>query len=85
MATPTEDKSVSALVRVADAQGLTREQASGGAERAAGIPDVADVGERRPRQWVRWLTWLAWPIGLIEAAIVLFVCYLHVSRTEAVS
>ena len=85
MATPTEDKSVSALVRVADAQGLTREQASGGAERAAGIPDVADAGVRRPRQWVRWLTWLAWPIGLLEAAIVLFVCYLHVSRTEAVS
>ncbi len=59
-----------------------------GAGVVAGAADVAgagDAGEHRPRWWVRWLTWLAWPIGLIEAAIVLFVCYLQVSRTEAVS
>ena len=33
MATPTEDKSVSALVAVADAQGVARKQITGGAER----------------------------------------------------
>jgi len=85
MATPTEDKSVSALVAVTDTQGVADRRAIGGAERVPGIPEATDVGERRPRQWVRWLTWLAWPIGLIEAAVVLFVCYLHVSRTESVS
>ena len=37
---------------------------------------------RRPE---RWACRLAWPAGLIAAGIALFVCYLHVSRTEAVS
>jgi len=71
----TEDQPVAPLVAVADAQVVDGTRA-------------ADAAERRPRRtrgWVRWLTWLAWPIGLIEAAIVLFVCYLQVSRTEAVS
>jgi len=45
----------------------------------------AQVGERRPRRRVRRLAWLAWPVGLAAAAIVLYVCYLHVSRTEQVS
>jgi hypothetical protein len=85
MATPTDDKSVSALVAVADAQGLGRKQIPGGNEPAEMTPGAADAGERRPRQSVRWLALLAWPIGLIEAAIVLFVCYLQVSRGEAVS
>jgi len=88
MATPTEDKSVAALVAVAGAQRVAGTRNGASPERAAGIPGAAgagDAGERRPRRWVRWLTWLMWPIGLIEAAVVLFVCYLQVSRTEAVS
>ena len=94
MATPTEDKSVSGLVAVTDAPGVARKQLTGGtdpadlAEPAAVIPGVAgpaDAAERRSRRWVRMLAWLMWPIGLIEAAIVLFVCYLQVSRTESVS
>jgi hypothetical protein len=88
MSTPTEDKSVAALAAVA------RDQAVADPERAAsatfatgpgGVAGAGDGGARRPRRWVKWLTWLAWPIGLIEAAIVLFVCYLQVSRTERVS
>jgi hypothetical protein len=82
MSTPTDDQPVAALVAVADAQVVAEAQAAADAGAAAGH---GDAGERRPRPWVRWLTWLAWPIGLIEAAIVLFVCYLQVSRTEAVS
>jgi hypothetical protein len=87
----TEDQSVAALVAVADAQVVAGTQATAATERGAGAFQVAGTGDaddRRPRRargWVRWLTWLAWPIGLIEAAIVLFVCYLQVSRTEAVS
>jgi hypothetical protein len=90
MATPTEDQSVGALVAVSGAQ-VARKQATADAEEAgrvrgtAGPSGVGDDREWRSRPWMRWLTWLAWPIGLIEAAIVLFVCYLQVSRTEAVS
>jgi hypothetical protein len=88
MSTPTEDQSVAALVAVVNAQAAADTDGTAAARfdtAAAGVAGPGVVSAHRPRRWVRWLTWLAWPIGLIEAAIVLFVCYLHVSRTEATS
>jgi hypothetical protein len=41
--------------------------------------------ERRPRWRVAWLIRLAWLVGLIAVGIGLYLCYLHVSRTERVS
>jgi len=42
---------------------------------------------RRPRvrRLVSWLKFLAWPIALAAAAVGLYLCYLAVSRTEAVT
>jgi hypothetical protein len=40
---------------------------------------------RRPRRQVNWLPRAAWPVGLAIAGIVLFLCYLSVSRTESVT
>src|ERR1039457_6130741 len=52
-------------------------------------PEVASSArERRSRWWVSWLVrlaWLAWPGGLVAAGIGLYLCYLHLSRTQAVS
>ncbi len=88
MSTPTEDQSAAALVAVANGRAAADTDGTAAATfdtAAAGVAGPGVSGAQRPRRWVRWLTWLAWPIGLIEAAIVLFVCYLHVSRTEATS
>jgi hypothetical protein len=41
--------------------------------------------ERRLRWWIRWLARLAWPVLLTGGGIALYVGYLHVSRTLAVS
>src|SRR5580704_4681391 len=44
--------------------------------------------ERRPQWWGAWGAWLirlAWLVGLIAVGIGLYLCYLHVSRTERVS
>jgi hypothetical protein len=88
MSRPTEDQSVAALVAVANGQAVADPKGAAVARRdpgSRGVPGAGDAEGHRPRRWVKWLTRLAWPIGLIEAAIVLFVCYLHVSRTEQVS
>jgi hypothetical protein len=79
MSTPTEDQPGAALVAISDAQ------APAGV-RVDAVDTAGDgkAGAGRAR-WVRWLTKLAWPVGLVEAAIVLFVCYLQVSRTEKVT
>ena len=84
MSTPTEDQSVAAPVAVANGQAIADPEGAA----VTGVGDVAmagDPGRNRPRRRVKWLARLAWPIGLAEAAIVLFVCYLQVSRTEKVS
>ena len=41
--------------------------------------------ERRSPWWVSWLVRLAWLAGLVAAGIGLYLCYLHLSRTQAVS
>jgi hypothetical protein len=35
--------------------------------------------------WRRWLILVAWPVGLAAAGVVLYLCYLAVSRTEEVT
>ncbi len=73
---------------ISDTQAPARARVDADAGRTAGAggaPEGGDAGGDRARRWVRWLTKLAWPVGLVEAAIVLFVCYLQVSRTEKVT
>jgi hypothetical protein len=82
MSTPTEDQPGAALVAISDTQAPARARVDGDAGPVTGAG--SDGGGRR-RRWVGWLIKLAWPIGLAEAAIVLFVCYLQVSRTEKVT
>jgi hypothetical protein len=52
----------------------------------AGAVTQARPGQRRrPRQPVHWLARVAWPAGLAVGGIVLFLCYLNLSRTESVT
>ena len=62
-----------------------------GTDSGAGTEAGTDSGagteaapERRPQWWVAWLIRLAWLAGLIAVGIGLYLCYLHVSRTDRV-
>ena len=55
---------------------------------AAGTAQTAATNGHKqihPRLRTWWLAWLAWSAGIIAAGIGLYVCYLHVSRTQPVS
>jgi hypothetical protein len=75
MSTPEKDDSAAVAVAVAVADSETDADVAAGTEAAR---------ERR-RRWVPWLIRLAWLAGLIAVGIGLYLCYLHVSRTEQVS
>jgi hypothetical protein len=90
MSTPTDDQSVAELIEIANGQAGAGSEGTATADaepvtRANGAAGARDAGGHPRRWWVKWLARLAWPIGLAEAAVVLFVCYLRVSRTEKVS
>src|SRR5450755_4458400 len=98
MSTSEEKEPPASAVAVADTGSDT--DAETGPEAAspeAASPELASsdaarpARERRSRWWVSWLAWLAWlvrlawPAGLVAAGIGLYLCYLHLSRTQAVS
>jgi hypothetical protein len=72
MSTPEKDESAASAVAVADS------------ETDADVAAGTDAARERRRRWVPWLIRLAWLAGLIAVGIGLYLCYLHVSRTERV-
>ena len=72
MSTPAQDESGAPPVAVADAG------------RASAIRDGEAVGNGEQQRRPRWVWRLAWTAGTIAAGVVLYLCYLHVSRTEGV-
>src|ERR1035441_659381 len=99
MSTSEEKEPPASAVAVADTGSDTDTDAETGPEVASpevaspevASPEVASsdaarpARERRSRWWVSWLVRLAWPAGLVAAGIGLYLCYLHLSRTQAVS
>jgi hypothetical protein len=72
MSTPAQDESGAPLVAVADAG------------RASAIRDGEAVGNGEQQRRPRWVWRLAWTAGTIATGVVLYLSYLHVSRTEGV-
>lgn len=52
---------------------------------STGPASPADLGETGSRPKAQWLARLAWSAGMLTVGIGLYVCYLHVSRTQHVS
>jgi hypothetical protein len=79
-----EEPPATSAVAVADARDEPEYGGQTGATGPGEAPGGASRG-RRPWWRTRTLIRLAWLAGLIVAGIGLYLCYLHISRTEQVS
>jgi hypothetical protein len=87
MSVPDEHKAAASAVALAASNASARTEIGAGPEPVAGPEPGAspDSGAEEPPRRGRVLIRLAWLAGLATVGIVLFLCYLHVSRTYRVT